>query len=200
MTVLTTLYDALCIKKYFYSDWWECRYWALWDLHELCCFHFLLVSSQISLGGWSKLSQILERILLQVSKAHCPFLSPLLTWPIHQSLVSSFSGIPPWKLQSLHSTVLCLGSPCLFLGMDGPFLGNQLLGILLLFLFSPVPETWAAWSQSENSYFLHPLGFLVFYGGRVILIAINPPWVKAKVILIAINPPWVKAKLLKMHL
>lgn len=40
------LYDAMCIKRYFYLRWWECQFLStLWDLHELFCL--LLCSSSI---------------------------------------------------------------------------------------------------------------------------------------------------------
>lgn len=94
--------------------------------------------SLASLEDGSILSQIFERILLQVSIAH-PFLSSpppysfLFYLPNYLSLISSISGILPLKLQSLwflqvteissqHNQVMFGSLPDIFYDMDRNFL------------------------------------------------------------------------------
>ena len=115
VTVLTALWCPMYEEVFLF---WLMRVPILSPVRSpwIVLVSLLVVSSQISLEGWSKLSQILERILLQVSMAHYPFLSPLLTWSIHQSLVSSFSGIPLWKTVVSTLNWVMLGFPLPFSG------------------------------------------------------------------------------------
>lgn len=163
MTVLTTLHDALCIKKYFYSSWWEFQFSALCDCHELFWYHFLVVPSLTSLEGWSIPSQILEGILLQVSMAYSPFFSPLLSCPINLLLfwysslkiVVSTNNVFPTQLGYAWVPL------AFFWGMDGIFLGSlmEILGSYCYFSSLMNHRHGLPDPMSENSYFLHSPGF-----------------------------------------